>query len=54
MRLGLESLEQVTFPHIINAVAFPPDEWGVTQTERIALAHFLHFRQAAIKGSLSA
>jgi hypothetical protein len=42
---ALSRLEQVTEEKIIQAVARPPDEWGITMDERIAIVEFLIKRQ---------
>lgn len=42
---ALDSLAAVTVAQIIQAVASPPDEWGLTIEERVQLVHYLIRRQ---------
>lgn len=48
---ALQALQSLTSAQIADAVAFPPDEWGVSPEERIALAAFLLDRQAKMINS---
>lgn len=45
---ALEQLQRVTPADIAAVVASPPDEWGVTMAERVALADFVHRRQRQV------
>jgi hypothetical protein len=40
-----EPLLSITSEHIAEAVATPPDEWGVSTNERVALAKYLNRRR---------
>lgn len=42
---GRHSLEQITPEHLIRAVASPPDQWGITIKERVALVKYLTKRK---------
>jgi hypothetical protein len=42
---GLQALEAVTEDKIIQAVASPPDQWGLTMDERVVLMEYLMRRQ---------
>src|SRR5574341_1340771 len=48
IKVALESLRKVSNDSIIEAVAIPPDEWGVTIEERVAMVHFVIDRQKAL------
>ncbi|WP_016952372.1 hypothetical protein [Anabaena sp. PCC 7108] len=52
IKTALFTLEQVTEEKIIQAVARPPDEWGITMDERIAIVEFLIKRQYELLESL--
>ncbi len=41
LRAAIEPLREITHERIARAVSQPPDEWGITQAERVALARFL-------------
>ncbi len=43
---ALDALASVSLSQIAEAVAYPPDEWGVSAEERTALVDFLSSRQA--------
>jgi len=53
VELGLKALKKVSFLNIIEAVAFPPDEWGVNMEERVAMAQFVISRQKAMLENLA-
>jgi hypothetical protein len=42
---ALERLARVLEAHIVAAVATPPDEWGITPSERVALVSYFSRRQ---------
>lgn len=43
---AINALASISTADIIDSVAVPPDEWGVNQDERLALAHFLLSRRS--------
>lgn len=45
---ALDLLEQVTPDQIAQATATPPDEWGVTAAERVAMARVVRLRQEQV------
>lgn len=45
---ALESLSLITLEQIIETVASPPDEWGLTIEEREHLVHYLTHRKKAL------
>jgi hypothetical protein len=42
---ALEQLDQVSEDQIIQAVAAPPNEWGLTMEERVTMVEYLVKRQ---------
>ncbi|WP_231866947.1 HipA family kinase [Anabaena sp. 4-3] len=52
IRRGLLALEAVTEEEIIQAVASPPDEWGITINERMVMIEYLIKRQRFLLESL--
>jgi hypothetical protein len=44
-RTALHALQNVNYDQIINAVAMPPDEWGISVGERTELVEFLMGRR---------
>jgi HipA-like kinase len=48
LRPALNQLQTVTEDCVLQAVAAPPDDWGMDMTERVALAEFLLRRRNAL------
>lgn len=49
---ALTNLASVSKEDILKAVANPPDEWGITMDERIAMAEYLMRRQQDLLGHI--
>jgi hypothetical protein len=54
LRAAMERLQLATDAVIARVVAIPPDEWGITLDERVALADYLARRRDAILAGASA
>lgn len=52
IRQALIALEEVTEETIVQAVASPPDEWGITMEERVAMVEYLMKRQQELLNAL--
>lgn len=52
IRQALIALKTVTEETIIQAVASPPDEWGITIEERVAMVEYLVKRQQELLNAL--
>jgi len=51
IQAAIDALAGVSSSQIAEAVGFPPDEWGVSMPERLALAGFLAGRQVLLLNS---
>ncbi len=52
IRQALIALKTVTEETIIQAVASPPSEWGITMEERVAMVEYLMKRQQKLLNAL--
>lgn len=48
IKFGLQAIRKVSNTNIMEAIAFPPDEWGVTMGERVSMAQFVIDRQKGL------
>ena len=51
---GRRVLEQITLAEIVRAVAHPPDQWGITVSERVAMVRYLDRQKQNLLSTLSA
>ncbi len=48
MSQGRQSLARITHENLVQVVASPPDQWGITMKERVALVEYLSQRQGEL------
>lgn len=49
---GRRLLEQITLAEIVSAVAHPPDKWGITVAERVAMVQYLETQRQHLLSNL--